>query len=219
MKQVSTTRMQLLAHKANIALARQGRDLLDQKRKALMKEFSRLVETVMEHSDELEAAADKANRALARAEADAGTEAVRSAALAIRAELPLEVKSANVMGVKVPHIEQKQVSRSTLARGYGITGTSLMIDEAASAFEGEVDAIIRLAGTELRLTRLASEIQHTSRRVNALEHLLIPRLEAERDYIQISLDERERSDIFRLKLVKRLLQRKREQADSSAASA
>jgi V/A-type H+-transporting ATPase subunit D len=71
-----------------------------------------------------------------------------------------------------------------------------------------VDAIIKLAESELRLTRLASEIQRTSRRLNALEHLLIPRLEAERDYIQMVLSEHERSDHFRLKLVKRNLERK-----------
>jgi V/A-type H+-transporting ATPase subunit D len=66
-----------------------------------------------------------------------------------------------------------------------------------------------LAESELRLTRLASEIQRTSRRLNALDHLLIPRLEAERDFIQLALDERERSDHFRFKLMKRILERKR----------
>jgi V/A-type H+-transporting ATPase subunit D len=113
------------------------------------------------------------------------------------------------MGVKVPHIEQKRVSRSLLGRGYSIVGTSTTIDEAAAAFEVQVDAIIRLAESELRLTRLANEIQRTSRRLNALDHLLIPRLEAECDYIQITLSEHERSDHFRLKLVKHILERKR----------
>jgi V/A-type H+-transporting ATPase subunit D len=213
MQQVSKTRMQLLAHKAAISLARQGRDLLEQKRKSLMKEFSRLVDAVMEQSEELERAAARASKALARAQADAGIEAVRAAALAVRADLPLEIETANVMGVKVPRVEQKEVSRSPLERGYEMTGTSLTIDEAASDFELEVDAIIRLADTELQLTRLANEIQQTSRRVNALEHILIPRLQSELDYIQIALDERERSDLFRLKLVKRILQRKREREE------
>jgi V/A-type H+-transporting ATPase subunit D len=80
----------------------------------------------------------------------------------------------------------------------------------------EVDSIIQLAESELRLTRLASEIQRTSRRLNALDHLLIPRLEAERDSIQLALDERERSDHFRLKLMKRILERKREGSYASA---
>lgn len=202
--------MELLARKEQIALAKQGRDLLEQKRTALLKEFLHMADTVVERSDVLQLAASEARLSLARAEATAGTEAVLSAALASRDELPLEVTTTSVMGIRVPHIEQKRVSRSILGRGYSITGTSLTIDEAAAAFEAEVDAIIQLAETELRLTRLAAEIQRTSRRLNALENLLIPRLEAERDFIQMALDERERSDHFRLKLVKRTLERKRE---------
>jgi V/A-type H+-transporting ATPase subunit D len=158
----------------------------------------------------LQQAAAEARRALARAEAVAGREAVRSAAMATRGELALEVRAANVMGVRVPVIEQKRVARSALGRGYSITGTSVTIDEAAAAFEAEVDSVIQLAESELRLTRLAAEIQRTSRRVNALEHVLIPRLSAERNYIQMALDERERADHFRLKRVKQTLQRKSE---------
>lgn len=209
MSTVSATRMELLARKAQIKLAQQGRDLLEQKRTALMKEFLRVADTVMEHSDLLQRTATKAIQALARAEATSGAEAVRSLALASREELPLHVSTTNVMGVNVPHIEQKRVSRPALSRGYSIVGTSITIDEAATAFEAEVDAIIQLALSELRLTRLAAEIQRTSRRLNALDHLLIPRLESEREFIQMALDERERSDHFRLKLVKRTLERKR----------
>lgn len=209
MRTVSATRMELLAHRAQIGLARLGLELLEQKRTALMKEFMRIADTVMEHSDVLQQAAAEARQSLARAEAIVGSEAVKSASMASRRELPLEVTTANVMGVKVPHIEQKRVSRPMLGRGYSVVGTSITIDEAASAFEAEVDAIIQLAESELRLTRLAGEIQRTSRRLNALDHLLIPRLEVERDFIQMTLDERERSDHFRLKLVKRNLERKR----------
>lgn len=209
MSTVSVTRMELLARKAQIALASQGRDLLEQKRTALLKEFLRMADTALERSDALQLAAAHARHALARTEAIAGTEAVRSAALASRAELPLQVTTTRVMGVKVPHVEQKRVSRSMLARGYAITGTSITIDEAASAFESEVEVLIELAEMELHLTRLADEIQRTSRRLNALEHFLIPRLKAECDFIQMILDERERADHFRLKLVKRTLERKR----------
>ena len=209
MRKVACTRMELLARKEQISLAKQGRDLLEQKRSALLKEFLHMADTVIERSDVLQSAASVAQLSLARAEAMAGTEAVLSAALASRDELPLEVTTTSVMGIRVPHIEQKRVSRSILGRGYSITGASITIDEAAAAFEAEIDAIIQLAETELRLTRLAAEIQRTSRRLNALDNLLIPRLEAERDFIQMSLDERERSDHFRLKLVKRTLERKR----------
>lgn len=209
MRKISSTRMELLAHQAQIKLAEQGRDLLERKRAALMEEIFRLVDVVMEEANMLEQAATEARQALARANATAGTEAVKSAALASRDEFPLQIRSANVMGLQVPAIEQRRAARSLLGRGYSIVGTSITIDEAASAFETEVDMIIQLAETELRLRRLAEEIQRTSRRLNALQHVLIPRLKTERNYIEMTLDERERSDHFRLKVAKRLLERKR----------
>jgi V/A-type H+-transporting ATPase subunit D len=209
MKKVSTTRMELLARKAQIALAAQARDLLEKKRTALMRELLQEADIALERSDVLQQAAADAHRALARANATAGPEAVRSAALASRARLSLQVDTANVMGVRVPRIEQKSVARSVLGRGYSLAGTSITIDEAASAFEVKVDAIIRLAESELRLTRLAAEIQQTSRRLNALDYMLIPNLKGECDYIKVALDERERSERFRLKLAKRLLERRR----------
>lgn len=209
MPTISITRMELLARKSQLNLAQQGRDLLEQKRTALMKEFMLIADKVMEHTDVLQEIALEARQSLARAHALAGSEALRSAALAARAELVLEISTTNVMGVKVPHIEQKKVSRPASGRGYCIVGTSLTVDETASAFEAEVEAILQLAEIELRLTRLANEIQRTSRRLNALDTLLIPRLKGEVDYIQMALDERERADHFRLKRVKQVLERKR----------
>jgi V/A-type H+-transporting ATPase subunit D len=208
MLKISATRMELLAKKAQIALATQGRALLEEKRTALMREFLRVADHVLARSEALQTAAAEARRALARADAAAGPEAIRSAAMAARAELPLEVRTANVMGVRVPVIEQKRVARSAFSRGYSVVGSPTFLDEAAAAFEAEVDSLIELAESELRLTRLAAEIQRTSRRVNALEHVLIPRLVAEREAIQFALDERERADHFRLKRIKRALERR-----------
>jgi V/A-type H+-transporting ATPase subunit D len=217
MKKIATTRMEMLARKAQIALAGQARDLLERKRTALMQKLMQEADIVMERSDVLQQAAARAQRALAFARAKAGPEAVRSAALAARGELPLEVETANVMGIQVPQIEQRGVAHSVLGRGYSVVGMSTTVDEAASAFEMEVDAIIRLADSELRLTRLATEIQGTSRRLNALDYVLIPRLQAECETIRVALDERERSERFRLKLAKRLLERKRSQARTAVS--
>ncbi len=209
MSNISVTRMELLARKAQIILAKQGRDLLEQKRTALLKEFMRMADTTIEYTDVLEVAASNARRSLARAETMAGNEGVRSAALAARTELPLQITSSNLMGVKVPKIVQKSVTRTLIDRGYSVTATSTSIDEAAQAFENEIEAIIELAEMELHLTRMAGEIQRTYRRLNALDHFLIPRLKKERGYIQMALDDRERADHFRMKLVKRMLGRKR----------
>ena len=210
MKTIISTRMELLARKEQIELAHEGFELLEQKRVALLDELLRAAHAVMEETHTLEEAAANAHRALARAEATAGAEAVRSTALASRDELLLDVTSLNVMGVRVPIIEPVRVARSMIDRGYAIVGTSTTIDEAAAAFEGEVEAIIRLAESELRLRRLAVELQRATRRANALKYVLIPRLEQERDYIEMVLAEREHADHFRLKLTKRALERKRE---------
>lgn len=210
MATIATTRTELLTKKIQITLAEQGRELLKQKRTALLHELMRVADRVMAARDALEAMAAESRRALARAEAVAGAEAVRSAAMAARQELALDVQASNVMGIRVPVIEQKRVTRSVFGRGYALPGTSVAIDETAAAFESEVDSVIALAQSELRLTHLVNEIQRTSRRVNALEHVIIPRLIEERRFIQLALDERERADRFRLKRVKSILGQKRE---------
>jgi V/A-type H+-transporting ATPase subunit D len=208
-EQISPTRMELLAKKSQISLATQGRDLLKEKRSALMKELMKIAERVMVSSDELERVAAEARQALALAEAVDGIEVVRSASFAASGEFSVAVGAENVMGVPVPVIEKKSAARSLLDRGYSLIGTSARIDRVAERFEEELDLVLELAANEMHLRRLADEIQRTSRRVNALENILIPRLAAQRDTIQMVLTEREREDIFRLKHVKRTLQRRK----------
>jgi V/A-type H+/Na+-transporting ATPase subunit D len=121
----------------------------------------------------------------------------------------LEVSGANIMGVPVPVIEQRSVARGPLDRGYSLPGVSSRIDGTAEAFENQVDLIIELATSEMRLRRLAEEVGRTTRRVNALDNVLIPRLEEQRDYVEMVLEERAREDLFRLKRVKVKLRRQR----------
>ncbi len=204
MNRVAVTRMALLAHKEQIALAEQGLTLLRQKRAALLRELMQTANHVLAQRDTLQELAAEARRALALALAIAGEPAVSSAALAARGEVWLEMRTAHVMGISVPAVEQKQVGRALFGRGYAPVGTSVTIDEAAAAYETEVNHLIRLAESELRLQRLALEIQRTTRRANALEHVILPRLRAERDRIEMALDEREREAHFRLKRIKEL---------------
>ena len=109
----------------------------------------------------------------------------------------------------MPVIEQKSVARGPLSRGYSLPGVSSRIDGAAEAFETQVDLIIELATSEMRLRRLAEEVGRTTRRVNALDNVLIPRFEEQRNYVEMVLEERAREDLFRLKRVKVKLQRQR----------
>ena len=207
MEQVRATRAELLAKKNQIALARQGRDLLKEKRNALLQELVRTAEQVVRSGEELEEHAGRATVALALAEAIDGSEAIRSAAFAAQGQLMLEVTGVNIMGVPVPLIERKSVARGPLDRGYSLPNVSSRADATAEAFESLVDLTIELADSEMRLRRLAEEIGRATRRVNALDNVLIPRLETQRDYIQMMLEEREREDLFRLKRVKTKLKR------------
>ena len=211
MSKVSITRLELIRRKSQLELAQLAHDLLEKKRNALMQEIMRMAEIVFEESDILEKAAEESRFRLAVAEIEVGFETVRSAALAARKELSLQISMTNIMGTRVPAIEQKKVTRSMLTRGYGASTTSPLIDEAAFAFEQKVESILRLAQSELRLTYLVNEISKTSRRLNAIQFILIPRLEKEKELIEFTLAERERADQYRLKLVKKLLERKREE--------
>ena len=207
MEQIRATRAELLAKKNQIALARQGRDLLKEKRNALLQELVRTAEQVVRSGEELEVNAGRATVALALAEAIDGSEAIRSAAFAAQGQLMLEVTGVNIMGVPVPLIERKSVARGPLDRGYSLPSVSSRVDATAEAFESLVDLTIELADSEMRLRRLAEEIGRATRRVNALDNVLIPRFETQRDYIQMMLEEREREDLFRLKRVKTKLKR------------
>jgi V/A-type H+-transporting ATPase subunit D len=202
MEQVTATRAELLQKKGQILLARQGRDLLKEKRNVLMQELMRTASQAVKHGQELERQVGQADAALVLAEALDGPEALRSAAFAAQGRLSLEVSVVNLMGVAIPRIEQKSAARGPLDRGYSLPAVSERVEMVARAFELLIDMVIKLAESELRLRRLAQEIGQTTRRVNALENVLIPRLEAERSYIQLVLAEREREDIFRLKRVK-----------------
>lgn len=212
-EQVTPTRMELLARRTQIELAVQGRDLLKEKRNALMKELQKVADVVLLGSDALEHAAAESRRALNLAEALDGPEAVRSAALAASGEIFVETGGATIMGVPVPEIAYHPVGRPPTARGYSLAGTSARIDAVAESFEQQLALLLDLAISELRLRRLAEEVGKTTRRVNALEHVLLPRLQQQRDYIQMMLEEREREDHFRLKRVKaRLTTRSGEQS-------
>ncbi|MDH3445600.1 MAG: V-type ATP synthase subunit D [Deltaproteobacteria bacterium] len=208
-EKVSPTRLEFLVTKAQIVLARQGRDLLKEKRKAMIREFVGAAGELIEKREALERSAAVARRALALASARDGEESVKSASFAARGEALIRVEKSQVMGVSVPKIERKDFSRSLLQRGYGLVGTSSRIDAAARRFEEELNLVVEVAAHEATLQRLAGEIQRTSRRVNALEQVTLPRLIAQSRLIQMVLGEREREDLFRLKRVKQKIYRQK----------
>ena len=201
MEEGGATRTELLARRAQIALAEQGRDLLQDKREQLMAEFRATAQDVLAGSDALEAAGSAARRALDVAWARDGPDAVTSASFAATGHVEVDAGVVSIMGVPVPRIEHRPLGRPARSRGYSLAATTARIDEVAGRFEAQVDLVLQVAAGEVRLRRLATEIATTTRRVNALEHVVIPRLESSRMRIQRILEEREREDHFRLKRV------------------
>lgn len=207
-EEVSPTRTELLAKKAQIELAEQGRDLLKEKRDALIVEFMAVMDRVIQSSQKLGRVSNEAHYALVIAKAVDGSVAVKSASYATGGEVRVDVKGSYVMGVPVPEMTKKSVKRSLLTRGYSPTGISSRIDEAAERFEEELDIVLDIAAIETRLRRLGEEIQKTRRRVNALDNIVLPNLQEQVRYIQMTLEERAREDLFRLKKVKQAIEKR-----------
>lgn len=215
MEQLTATRSELLARKGQLELARRGRDLLEDKRDQLMNEFRKVADLVLSGEGALDRSAGAARRALDYAEAFDGPDAVRSASAVGGVGIALDVRPIYIMGVRIADIEYQPVRRSLLDRGYSLSGTSARIDLTSELFETELELVLELAGRELRLRRLVEEIATTTRRVNALENIVIPQLEHETGVILGVLDERERQDRFRLKRAK--AQRSRRRAPAGTA--
>ena len=209
MDQLSATRSELLARRLRIALATQGRDLLKEKRAALMVEFGRLSTGVLEAVESLGRRAAESAGALSNAVGFDGPEAVGSAALAASGEIATRLSPRIVAGVPVVELEHDRISRARTARGYSLAATTPRIDVAAASFERQLDLLLDVAASELSLRRLAGEISRTTRRVNALEHVVVPRLEQERDAIAIVLAERELEDRIRLRRARAAGRRRR----------
>jgi V/A-type H+-transporting ATPase subunit D len=210
-EQVHPTRSELLKRRANRALAEQGMNLLKKKRDALLQEFMPIIDETMRLSLRLERVTADAQYDLAMAKAKDGGPAVRSASFASQGEVLVDITGTHVMGVPIPVIRKGQSTmRNALKRGYAVTGVSGRVDSAAEKFEEIIDVIIESADIETRLRRLGEELRKTNRRVNALENIVIPDYDEQIKFIEMSLEERMREDIFRLKKVKKALVRKEE---------
>jgi V/A-type H+-transporting ATPase subunit D len=172
------------------------------KRDGLILEFFKILGNARDSRGELLSRYQHAVEMMALANTVEGAIGVKSAALSVKEVPQISLKSKNIMGVVVPQIESSKVKKSLVDRGYGVLGTSPVIDETASAFEELVESIIESAEIETTMKRLLDEIEKTKRRVNALEFKVIPELTEARDFIKMRLDEMEREELFRMKKIK-----------------
>lgn len=199
---VNPTRMELLKLKGKVKLAKKGYKLLKEKRDALIMEFFNILDQVKGLRERVERELAEAYRALILAEMSIGALKVREASLTVASIPELELEIRNIMGVRVPMLELNLEERSVLERGYSLQDTSSQLDEASRKFERALLSVLELAEIEKSVYLLANEIEKTKRRVNALENILIPKLEATVKYIDMRLEEMERENFFKLKMIK-----------------
>ncbi|MDI9623727.1 MAG: V-type ATP synthase subunit D [Methanothermobacter sp.] len=199
---INPTRMELLKLKQREKLAIKGYDLLKEKRNALIMEFFNILERVRGARERVEEKLKEAFEDLTEAQIMMGDMAVNKAAMAVKEFIKVEIDSRNIMGVVVPVVEIESTERSMVERGYGLADTSVKLDEAAKKFEESVALIVELGEIEKSVRLLAGEIESTKRRVNALENIIIPRLQNTVSYIEMRLEEMERENFVRLKMIK-----------------
>ena len=196
----AATRMELLRLKKRIVLATKGHKLLKEKRDALISEFFSLIDNLKSMRKELEEQLAIAYKSLILAQAVSGIEEIRRAADSSEEILNLESSQNTIMGVKVPVFKWDSGNRK---RAYSPISTSTELDTSVENFEKVLVSVIKLAEIESTLSRLAQEIKSTKRKVNALERILIPRLQQDVTYIKMRLEEMERENFSRLKVIKK----------------
>ncbi|MBT8508274.1 V-type ATP synthase subunit D [Methanomicrobiaceae archaeon CYW5] len=202
LKDVKPTRSELINLKKRIKLSERGYNILKMKRDGLILEFFKVLEEAKGSRDAIGDKYARAQAMIALANTVEGAIGVKAAAMSVREKPELTLKQKNIMGVVVPEIEATKVKKDLAERGYGVLGTTAVIDETAAAFEELVDEIIRAAEIETTMKRLLDEIESTKRRVNALEFKVIPELKEASAFIKMRLDEMERDELVRLKKIK-----------------
>lgn len=203
---VNPTRMELTRLKKKLATARKGHKLLKDKRDELMRRFLELVRENKALRAEVEQAIGEANRHMAIAGASMADYEIAAALSMPKQSLTLDVEKQNVMSVELPEFKAKF---KTAAAGdiysYGYAYTSCDLDAAVKALADIFPKMLRLAEVEKSCQLMAAEIERTRRRVNALEHVMIPDYTDTIRYITMKLDENERSSTARLMKVKDMM--------------
>jgi len=196
---VAPTRSNLMRIKKQLDFAREGYDILDKKREVLTTELMHLAHDADVMQQEVWQQLDVAYRSLENARLTVGQERVEWAALAVNKSTEVKIKNRGVMGVPIPIVEAygepPQIS-------YSLGDTLATMDDASFSFRTVLNRIPELTEMMTSVWRLARELRKTQRRVNALKNIFIPDYEETAAFIENALEEREREETFRLKLLK-----------------
>ncbi len=195
------TKGNLILAKNSLALARQGYDLMDKKRNILMREIMGLISQASDIQGEIDKTFCEAYALLQKANIEMGIHLVEEISFSVPVEESVRIKTRSVMGTEIPLVEYKPKGQIPT---YAFYSTTHSLDEAKIAFEKVKDLTIRLSMIENAAVRLATNIKKTQKRANALKNITIPMYESLTKSIQNALEEKDREEFTRLKVIKRM---------------
>ena len=195
---VFATKGNLISTQRSLALAKTSYELMDKKRNILIREMMLLVDKVTSVQSEIDKVFSEAYASLIEANLSSGV--IQSIAEAVPEEKGVRVRTKSVMGVEVPIVTLEE--RREGAVPYGLSETDSALDIAYSKFAQVKDLCVKLAEIENSVYRLAIAIKKTQRRANSLKNIVIPRQEATVKFIVNTLEEKEREEFSRMKIIK-----------------
>ena len=201
MSDILPTKSNLIKLKKTIILAKQGQELLEKKKYILMKEVEKYISKRVQIEDEFKEQYEKAFYMLQNANVDIGINKVSSIAHNIGVDETLDIKYKTVMGVEIPIVDYKQRVKPELT--FGLLGTTINLDEAIIEFQKLKKILIDLAEIEVTVKRLNDSIVKVQKRSNSLKDIVIPNYEKQEKRIQETLDERDREEFTRMKMIKK----------------
>ena len=194
------TKGNLILAKNSLALAKQGFELMDKKRNILIREMMGLIDQASEIQSQIDETFRTAYAALQKANIEMGINYVQEISFSVPVENSIKIKTRSIMGTEIPLVQYDPI---VSVPTYAFYSTRKSLDEAKVAFEKVKDLTIRLSMIENSAYRLATNIKKTQKRANALKNITIPTYQALSTNIQNALEEQEREEFTRLKVIKR----------------
>ncbi|HHT50621.1 MAG TPA: V-type ATP synthase subunit D [Eubacteriaceae bacterium] len=198
---ITPTKANLLKSENSLIFSEKGYDLLDRKRTVLIQEMMTLIDSAKTIEKEIEEKFAQAYEALKQASLTMGVYNLEEIALAVSKEKDYYIRFTSVMGVEIPEIIYEEDFNITPYYGFYRSNSSL--DRALHILNEVKYLSYQLAQVETSAYKLSLEIRKTQKRANALNKIQIPRLEKNIKFIEETLEEKEREDFFRLKMVKK----------------
>lgn len=195
---VFATKGNLISTQRSLALAKTGYELMDKKRNILIREMMLLVDKATSIRSEIDKVFSEAYASLIEANLSSGV--IQSIAEAVPVENGVRIRTKSVMGVEVPLVTLEEKREETVP--YGLMETDAALDNAYSKFERVKELCVTLSEIENSVYRLAIAIKKTQRRANSLKNIVIPRQEATVKFIVNTLEEKEREEFSRMKIIK-----------------